>query len=420
MKLNKWTVALAATGVVSLASAVQAEESHPVNTLLSSTTLSGYVDTSAIWNTASGSQVANRFSNTGSDRQDGFNLNLVKVQLEKPVDEGTWSAGYHVETVFGPDAASLPGRLGGAGTQVALKQAYVALRAPVGNGIDFKIGQYDTIIGYEVTDSYANPNFARSFGFGLEPLGHLGILASYQITDAVGISGGIANTGNLGLTSHANGANRIESQKSYLGAVTLKAPDSWGWLAGSSLYAGVIDNGAAGGLSASNAANTESSNALNLYVGASLSTPIKELSVGAAYDYLANGYGTFKGSYANATAVYASYQLTKEIKLNNRVEYATSSGGVFSTVAAPGAPIGTYSGGYSYFSATGSPIPAAAGSKAAEDQQIFGDTFTVDYALWANVVTRLEFRWDHSLRNVRAFDGKVDDFSVAANVIYKF
>lgn len=58
MKFNKWTVALAATGVVSLASAVQADESHPVNTALSSTTLSGYVDTSAIWNFGSGSQVA--------------------------------------------------------------------------------------------------------------------------------------------------------------------------------------------------------------------------------------------------------------------------------------------------------------------------------------------------------------------------
>ena len=30
MKVNKWTLALAATGVVSLGSVMQAEESHPV------------------------------------------------------------------------------------------------------------------------------------------------------------------------------------------------------------------------------------------------------------------------------------------------------------------------------------------------------------------------------------------------------
>ena len=51
MKFNKWTLGLAAVGVVSLASAVKAEEkASSVMTALSSTTLSGYVDTSAQWN----------------------------------------------------------------------------------------------------------------------------------------------------------------------------------------------------------------------------------------------------------------------------------------------------------------------------------------------------------------------------------
>ena len=45
MKFNKWTLGLAAVGVVSLASAVQAEErDNPVMTALSSTAISGYVD----------------------------------------------------------------------------------------------------------------------------------------------------------------------------------------------------------------------------------------------------------------------------------------------------------------------------------------------------------------------------------------
>ena len=55
MKFNKWTVALAALGVVSLASAAKAEEkASPVMTALSSTTISGYVDTSAQWNFGTG------------------------------------------------------------------------------------------------------------------------------------------------------------------------------------------------------------------------------------------------------------------------------------------------------------------------------------------------------------------------------
>jgi hypothetical protein len=390
MKFNKWTVALAATGVVSLVSAVQADESHPVNTALSSTTLSGYVDTSAIWNFGSGYTVANRFANTAADRQDGFNVNTIKLQLEKPIDEGTWSAGYKVETMFGPDADVMPGVLS---SGVAIKQAYVALRAPVGNGIDFKVGQFDPIVGYEVTDSYANPNFSRSFGFNnLEPFGHTGVLASYQATEIIGFSAGVANGDNgFGLnggsltaggfpSGRPGGSGRgalAESSKVYMAALVVKAPESTGWLAGSSLYAGVVNGDRAGA----------APDPTLLYVGASLATPIKALSIGASADILLNA--TFDGSYANAYAVYAGYQLSEKLKLNNRFEYATSGYGAF--------------------------LPGRT------EDKVIGETVTLDYALWANVITRAEFRWDRAVDGgVGPFDGQKNDLSLSANLIYKF
>lgn len=392
MKFNKWTIALAATGVVSLASVAQAEESHPVNTALSSTTLSGFVDTSAIWNLGTGNTVANRFANTRADRQDGFNLNYVKVQLEKPIDEGTWSAGYKTEIMFGPDAGVMPGRLGGAGGEIALKQAYIALRVPVGNGIDLKVGQFDPIVGYEVTDSYANPNFSRSLAFNnLEPFGHQGVLATYQFNDVLGASVGVANSANNGTGFNGGGSslgniNRKsgnvgspESYKAYMAGLVIKAPESMGWLAGSALYAGIVK-----GLQVGN-----DNDPVTYYVGGSLATPIKELSVGAAYDYLANG--SFAGSYGNATSLYLNFQATEKLKLNTRLEYATSSGGVFATAAG-------------------------------NDESVVGVTGTADYALFANVVTRVEVRWDTVVggANLRAFDGEKNDVSVALNVIYKF
>ncbi len=395
MKLNKWTIALAATGVVSLTSAVQAEESHPVNTLLSSTTLSGYVDTSAIWNVGSGkgvNSVTKRFANTGSDRQDGFNLNAVKIQLEKPLDEGTWSAGYKVETLVGPDADAMPGSLGLGSGGLAFKQAYVALRAPVGNGLDFKVGQFDPIIGYEVMDSYANPNFSRSLGFAnLEPYGHQGILSTYQFSEVIGASVGVANQSNTGRTSGTPGINAKytrESMKSYMGGIVLKAPESTGWLAGSSLYAGIVKGWE----------SNKNNDPVNYYVGGSLSTPWKELSVGAAYDYLANGsttaataVGKAGSSYGNAISLYASYQVTEKLKLNARGEYATSDYGAF--------------------------LPKTAGK-----DKVIAATLTADYSLFANVVTRAELRWDTAAggSNLRPFDGQKNDVSVALNVIYKF
>jgi hypothetical protein len=394
MKFNKWTVALAATGVVSLASAVQADESHPVNTALSSTTLSGYVDTSAIWNFGSGSQVANRFANTGSDRQDGFNVNTIKLQLEKPIDEGTWSAGYKVETMFGPDANVMPGALT---SGVAIKQGYAALRAPIGNGIDFKLGQFDPIVGYEVTDSYANPNFSRSLGFNnLEPFGHTGILASYQVNDIIGVSGGVANGdsgfglngGSLTAAGFASGqagssmrGMLAESSKVYMGSVVVKAPESTGWLAGSSLYVGAVNGDAKG----------SKNDPTLLYVGVSLATPIKELSLGASADLLFNGGGTgaLGNSYANAYAFYTGYQITEKLKANNRFEYASSGYGAF--------------------------LPGRV------EDKIIGETFTLDYALWSNVLTRGEFRWDRSVDGgANPFDGQKNDLSLTASIVYKF
>ena len=55
MKVNKWTLGLAAAGLVSLPTLVQAEEkASSVMTALSSTTISGYVDTSAQWDVGTG------------------------------------------------------------------------------------------------------------------------------------------------------------------------------------------------------------------------------------------------------------------------------------------------------------------------------------------------------------------------------
>ena len=56
MKFNKWTLGLAAVGLVSWNSAALADDAAPamVLTSLSSTTLSGYVDTSAQWNMGTG------------------------------------------------------------------------------------------------------------------------------------------------------------------------------------------------------------------------------------------------------------------------------------------------------------------------------------------------------------------------------
>ncbi len=63
MKVNKWTLGLAAVGLVSLPAGLQAEEQlSPVQTALNSTVISGYVNTSAQWDFGTGNYGAPKYT----------------------------------------------------------------------------------------------------------------------------------------------------------------------------------------------------------------------------------------------------------------------------------------------------------------------------------------------------------------------
>src|ERR1700722_6345708 len=209
MKFNKWTLGLAAVGVVSLTSAARADEKmNSLQTALSNTTISGSVSVSANWAITPGGESSAENSPAagipfqGPNKVDGFNLDVVRLTIAKPEDESPWASGYQVDLMFGPDAVGYNPSANGTGGQFAggtsadfaIKQAYVTLRTPVGNGIDWKIGVFDTIIGYEVTDSQLDPNYTRSWGYFVEPTEHTGVLGTYKINDDWSVSAGIANT----------------------------------------------------------------------------------------------------------------------------------------------------------------------------------------------------------------------------------
>jgi|SaaInl7_100m_RNA_FD_contig_101_514791_length_1285_multi_11_in_0_out_0_1 hypothetical protein len=386
MKMNKWTTGLTAAGVVSLASVAQAGDANEtVMTAVSSTTLSGYVSTTAIWNPGTGNAagVPNVPLRGGSAAaQDGFNVDIVSLSVSKALDESEWAAGYNAQLWIG-DTATSPNAVLGNGA-VGIKNANVDLRVPVGNGIDIKMGIFDSIIGYEGSDYNTNPNYTRSFGWGLEPTTHEGVLLSYNVNEMISVSAGVANAniptlGGLALPS--------ESQKSYMGAVALTAPDSMGFLSGAVLYAGVVD----GLVAAANLADTTS-----IYVGATIPTPVEGLAAGISWDYrlengpsagLSNGNS---GAWASALAGYVSYDVTEKIAAHYRIDWAKGTDGSF-TVA-----------------------------QGSEDK-VLSNTLTVDYKAWENVISRLELRWDHSLDGTSPF-GVTDrnDITVAANVIYQF
>ena len=130
----------------------------------------------------------------GGKLADGFYLNVVDLVLDKPEDESPWASGYHVEIQLGPDSVGQAGGFGGGG---GLTQAYLTLRTPVGNGIDWKIGEFDTIVGYESLNDPSNPNYTRSYAYQIEPTTHTGILGTYKVSDMVTVQAGVANDSNV-------------------------------------------------------------------------------------------------------------------------------------------------------------------------------------------------------------------------------
>src|ERR1017187_9892536 len=108
MKYNAWTLALISAGVVSLPAVVRAEEStNAVLTAIATTTISGYVDTSAQWNFGTGNANLPFYTPNGAPgatEADGFNLDSVALTFSKRPGGGGLGAGYKAPLLFGPDA----------------------------------------------------------------------------------------------------------------------------------------------------------------------------------------------------------------------------------------------------------------------------------------------------------------------------
>lgn len=401
MKISKWTKMLLSTGIVSLP-AVMLADSAPqpatVLTALSSTTLSGYVDTTAVWKFGTGDANLPGRVYDGPDVQDGFNLNVVSLTLDKPLDKTDWSAGYHVQMLMGPGAAKRgTGIIENPNTDFAFNEAYVNLNVPIGNGLEVHVGQFGTFNGYEAYDSYKDPNWSRSYGFFDETSAHTGVAAFYNFTSWLTVQAGVGNTGPF--NSQVDAKAQTESAKAYLGMITLTAPDSWGWMKGATLSAGAL-----------NGPNVEfNRHVTQLYIGGTMPLPVTGLSLGVAYDYDSNinqfiADANVSGGYAHAEALYILWQATDKLKINTRLDHTGASPGWYY-------PVGDED-----------PNTDNTGS-----QQLGSLTVTADYALWKNVDSRVEFRWDRALDGSHPYGGTVagepdqkNALSLALNIIYMF
>ena len=264
--------------------------------------LSGYVDAGYSYNfTGSGgnSQVNSRVQ-SDSAQQGDFNLYAVKLALEKAMtSENKAQAGFRVDVMIGEDAKYLANPANPQPTATGttangsedsnylfLEQAYVQLRAPVGNGWDFKVGKFASILGYEVMERPANMNITYGLLYNQFPFWYTGVLSSYKFDDYLDGKLGVANGANSdNNTTTSGGSDGV----ALLAALNVTAPGGNANWSHNFEYSTASEN---------STANSTTQNALPSNVGSTT-------TAGGAWTIIYNSWGNWAPKFANDKLLFA-------------------------------------------------------------------------------------------------------------------
>ena len=318
-----------------------------------------------------------------------FRPNMAQIVIEK---EGTADgnlenrAGFRIKLDFGEDAKFTGGNTGS--DEVDFQEAYAQYIAPIGNGLDLRIGRMNTLIGYEVIESPFNPNVSRSWLFGLgEPFTTTGIRGTYQLTESVTFSIGGINS----FTGTQADLNRSKSVESLLGLT----PTDW-------LGISIIGFwGPEGGVGAK-----ESDRVL---AGAIIDIQATDNTEFVVEAYYANQANAMPGANArwNGVAGYVIHDFTDQWGIRVRGEVFEDADGFLGC----GGSVGSAGNANTCF-----------GGVAPASQTLWEGTFTLQYKPVPSLLTRIEFRYDKSNRNTFQYGNRSANHqeTLAAEVAYLF
>ncbi|MDR2462955.1 MAG: porin [Verrucomicrobiales bacterium] len=360
--------------------------------------LSGYADVGYVYNFGAPT-VARGF---GADRQRGgnFNVSQVRLALDKPLTvENRWQAGFGAALMLGEDAAALSGRRGV--SALWLQHAYVSLRAPIGNGLDSRLGRLCSILGYESDERPANLNITKGASAALDPCFATGAFFSYPATEwltvLAGVNNGSAADTNNGFDTDSDGYaffGGLRARHDGLGLASQLAVQFAPWGEECPRHANhasamcAADNGPVVGVNwwldwTPKTADGQLLLALNASLWSWGNTMIMPMPMPAST-------ATF-----SAVAAYAKYQFTPLISLAGRVEYVHTHNGEFNARR-----------GTSYFWNNG-----------LEDGDLYTTTLTAGFNVAEDFLVRVEYRFDYGKKASAEHDGA---HLAAVEVVYAF
>jgi len=325
-----------------------------------------------------------------------FALDQVWFEIERPVSE-EHRGGFRFDPAYGKTASVING-FGGPNNRddrddssIYISQGYVQYLAPIGDGVHFKMGKFGTLLGVEVAQTVYNWNITRGSVYNLlEPIDHIGILASYAFGDT-GFD--IALGGVNGFLPDDPDRN---DAKSFLGHI--------GW-ANDTVTVGV--NNIYGGERTGN--DGHETGVLNALV---------KINASDRLGFWLNGDYAYDDEFdANAWGVAAAgrFGITERTGISLRGEYVADVDGTLGFV--------------------GLSDPTDVNGDGFNDEQLFftgietwGITATVDHLLTDNLMIRAEARYDdiskddtdndEFFENSRDLEG--NQITVGAEVIYNF
>jgi hypothetical protein len=235
-----------------------------------------------------------------------------------------------------------------------IAQAYVSYLAPLGEGVEFDFGKFETLVGAEVADQSKNWNVTRSNEWTLlQSIDHVGLLGSTKV-GPLSFAAGVVNQNNV-ITSSPD----LNSEKSYIGKIGFAPNDKFS-VAANVLYGAEGPRSIAGSTLLRGTVNGRRTGLLDLlanYNGDHFSA-----WVDGDYSWLEDTQ-----SAAWALALAGKVPITQVLSAALRLEYLRNQAGF---------------------------VPIGIAGKPLQNSEIYGATGTLAYQIAENLTLKAEARWD--------------------------
>jgi hypothetical protein len=400
--------------------ATAAADAPPPGLWINGIHLSAQIEAGIMGNPSGPSDGLN-FGHLFTDHANQVQLNQVLLTANKPLDpkNSDFQWGFKVQFMYGSDAryTQFLGELNrvvpNERNQFDVVEANLLAHLPylTEGGIDLKVGQYPTPLGYETIDPSTNPFYSHSyiFQFGL-PFKHTGALAVTHVNGTLDIYSGVdtgTNTtfGPLGENNGAIGGVGGFNLTFLDGNLTILALTHFGPEQATRALAPIGFN--------ANGQWRFYNDVLITYKPSDVLTLVTEANL------IRDGFGVAnKPVNGFGIAQYASYALSDTLALNGRAEFWRDDNNFFvASFPSNSGPIALQQG---------FPVPflhTAPGTNSTYGSLTLGVTWKPEVpAPITGLLIRPEIRWDHAFTNNKPFNAQTNNnaFTIGMDAVITF